>query len=627
MEKQRRGQSDSNPAISNQLELLRTRAIEHEDERSNMDTRQNPDQTEHADQTTSKPASDPKKHLKSPPTHKKSQNKQHKPVNEQHKPTDTAAKKKNQHRPNNSHNQGNQKHVPQRPGSNQKHAPSTKPRPNNNNNHQRPPPPPPHAAVQHKAPPPPPKAPPPPVKQPIVIPAVVPRPQNVPPAPVHQDRVIPPPQVAAPLPVGDQKPIPIPAAVVKPVNISDTALPALPVVAAITPPKNTTTVPVPDEGKNAGQGSNYATLAVQNGNNTHSSNTTSPFVDPASTEKVWGQSAITESSNSGLSKSAKAVVIFCVPLGALILCAALYKLWKMRRSKGSRVESILVTRSRPTTISDVFGGREPEESSFGHQSAFQSLQNGSQRNSSYHSDPPPMPINVAMPLKTRGSDEKLKEKPGHQDKDGLIEPNLNIRGNHSAFIRQSEETGYEDSLETRVMSHDLSSTRDNIAIVARTFDPFLPDELVINPGDRVRVEMVYDDGWCFGTNLDADRHRTAGGSTVVSTGVFPQDCLQKSTDTDSVSDRSGFNGNASCVNTIHTFGKPEAGSIECLDTTEQSPVRVTPRANKVQNNRKSDQMPKSTSTKPLSDKPPRISSMIQDRDAQLLLELDSALNH
>ncbi|EGG05353.1 uncharacterized protein MELLADRAFT_107604 [Melampsora larici-populina 98AG31] len=625
MEKLRRGQFASNPAISNQIELLRTRAVESEDELSKMDKRQNPDHpsrptTENAHQTTSKPASDPKEHVKSPPTQKKSQNKQHNEPTKPHKTTHTATNKKEQHRPNHSHNQqANQKHVPQRQGSNQKHVPSTK-HPNNHKQH--PPPHQPVAAVQHKAPPPPAA----PVHQPVVKPAVVPRPHNVAPAPVQQDKVLPPPQVAAPLPVGNQNPVPIPVPIVKPENTSDKALPTLPVVSAVTTPNNSATVPVQDEGKNTSQGSSYSTLAVQNGNNTHNSNVTSPFVDPTPPEKVWGQSAISDSTTTGLSKAEKAAVIFCVPLGALILSAALYKLWKIRRSKRSRVESILVTRSRPTTISDVIGGHEAEESSFGHHSAFHSMQNGSQRNSSYHSaNTPPMPINVAMPMINRGSDEKLKEKPINR-KHELMEPNLNIRGNDLAFIRQSEETGYEDSLETRVMSHDANSQSGNIAIVARTFDPFLPDELVINPGDRVRVEMVYDDGWCFGTNLDADRHRTSGGSAVVSTGVFPQDCLQRPTDTDSVSDRSLPDANASCLNTYHTFGNPESGTIECLETTQQSPIHFTPRSNKVPDNLKSDQTPKPTPTKSLSEKPPRVSSMIQDRDTQLLQELDTALN-
>ncbi|KAH9807028.1 hypothetical protein DFH28DRAFT_1140798 [Melampsora americana] len=98
------------------------------------------------------------------------------------------------------------------------------------------------------------------------------------------------------------------------------------------------------------------------------------------------------------------------------------------------------------------------------------------------------------------------------------------------------------------------------------------------------------------------------------------------TDNETVSDGSGPTGHASFVNTIHTFGKPEASSIECLDTTQQQPVRVVPRVNKVQNSSKGDQKGTSGTTKPLSDKPPRISSIIQDRDTQLFLELESALS-
>ncbi|KAH9820966.1 hypothetical protein DFH28DRAFT_576129 [Melampsora americana] len=620
MEKLRRGQSDSNPAISSQFELLRARAVEAEDEHSKMDKRQNPDRpsrpsTDHARQTN--------QHVK-PPTHRQPQNKQHNRPTRPHETTHTATNNKHQHRPNSSHRkQTHAKQGPQRHGSNQNHVSPTK---TPIHHQQRPRPHPQKAAVQHKAPLPPPKAPPAPVSQPKVIPAVVPRPQNVPPAPVQQNRIIPPPQVAAPLPVGNQNPNPIPVPIVKPANTSVTAPSTLPAVGAIITPNNTATVPVQDVGKNTSQASNYATLAVQNGNNTQNSNATSPFADSTQPEKVWGQAQITEPASTGLSKAGKAVVIFCVPLGALILGAALYKLWKVRRNKRSRVDSVLVTRSRPTTISDVFGGREPEESSFGNRSAYQSMPIGSQPNSSFKSGSSPMSITVAMPNNNGGSDEKMGEKSLNQDKNGLIEPSLNVRGNNAAFIRHSEETGYEDSVETGAMGHDLTSNSGTIAIVARTFDPFLPDELVIHPGDRVRVEMVYDDGWCFGTNLDADRHRALGASEVVSTGVFPQDCLQRPTDNETVSDGSGPTGHASFVNTIHTFGKPEASSIECLDTTQQQPVRVVPRVNKVQNSSKGDQKGTSGTTKPLSDKPPRISSIIQDRDTQLFHELESALS-
>ena len=54
-----------------------------------------------------------------------------------------------------------------------------------------------------------------------------------------------------------------------------------------------------------------------------------------------------------------------------------------------------------------------------------------------------------------------------------------------------------------------------MAIVARTFVPSLPDELHIGNGEQIRVLTAYDDGWALCSNLRGEQ------------GVVPLECLEK----------------------------------------------------------------------------------------------------
>jgi len=60
--------------------------------------------------------------------------------------------------------------------------------------------------------------------------------------------------------------------------------------------------------------------------------------------------------------------------------------------------------------------------------------------------------------------------------------------------------------------------------VTRIFEPSMPDELVILPGDTIQIVMAYDDGWCLGVNLSSTK-RNGGGEPAK--GVFPRDCVEE----------------------------------------------------------------------------------------------------
>lgn len=63
---------------------------------------------------------------------------------------------------------------------------------------------------------------------------------------------------------------------------------------------------------------------------------------------------------------------------------------------------------------------------------------------------------------------------------------------------------------------------NKVFVVSRTFEPSMPDELVIYPGDKVRILMAYDDGWVLGENLSSVE---PGSTRPPNRGVFPRDCI------------------------------------------------------------------------------------------------------
>lgn len=67
------------------------------------------------------------------------------------------------------------------------------------------------------------------------------------------------------------------------------------------------------------------------------------------------------------------------------------------------------------------------------------------------------------------------------------------------------------------------ATEGKTYIVTRTFEPSMPDELLIYPGDRIQIVVPYDDGWCLGCNLSmAERE-----GVPPARGVFPRDCVEE----------------------------------------------------------------------------------------------------
>lgn len=67
------------------------------------------------------------------------------------------------------------------------------------------------------------------------------------------------------------------------------------------------------------------------------------------------------------------------------------------------------------------------------------------------------------------------------------------------------------------------ATEGKTYIVTRTFEPSMPDELVIFPGDRIQIVVPYDDGWCLGCNLTTSER----DGIPPTKGVFPRDCVEE----------------------------------------------------------------------------------------------------
>jgi len=62
---------------------------------------------------------------------------------------------------------------------------------------------------------------------------------------------------------------------------------------------------------------------------------------------------------------------------------------------------------------------------------------------------------------------------------------------------------------------------NKVFIVNRTFEPSMPDELIIYPNDHIRILMAYDDGWVLGENLNSVQNG------IAARGVFPRDCVEE----------------------------------------------------------------------------------------------------
>ncbi|KIM54839.1 hypothetical protein SCLCIDRAFT_17566 [Scleroderma citrinum Foug A] len=75
---------------------------------------------------------------------------------------------------------------------------------------------------------------------------------------------------------------------------------------------------------------------------------------------------------------------------------------------------------------------------------------------------------------------------------------------------------FEDSVDPPVLSH--------IETICRPFVPTLEDELLVSPGDRVRVLQVFDDGWSMvekvglGPSTKGNQQRR---------GLIPVDCFRE----------------------------------------------------------------------------------------------------
>lgn len=147
-------------------------------------------------------------------------------------------------------------------------------------------------------------------------------------------------------------------------------------------------------------------------------------------------------------------------------------------------------------------------------------------------------------------------------------------------------------------------------VVSRTFAQSMPDELKIGIGDRVIVHLLFDDGWCLGDNLDIAKHRVADGQSYARAGVLPQDCLsgleRNSYARGSISDMSVMASSwaTAAEEPMVQVSCSEPGRQEILDGQDNLETLLAP-----------------------ASKPQRLSSLLCDRESDLMRELEFALAH
>ncbi|CAH7675203.1 hypothetical protein BY996DRAFT_1423072 [Phakopsora pachyrhizi] len=161
----------------------------------------------------------------------------------------------------------------------------------------------------------------------------------------------------------------------------------------------------------------------------------------------------------------------------------------------------------------VFGGLERTDISFGGLEInrdkgcdFQLQSNQFNKINNYH---PPLPISkpILSPIYSGNTLSESSQVPEY--KQNLSEYEDSTKGSAKDHSPNVE------------LSGGLQDLNGQTFVVQRTFQAALADELIIFIGDRIKVNLCYDDGWCLGENLDSEKH----GAAILSKGVFPRDCI------------------------------------------------------------------------------------------------------
>ncbi|MBW0524167.1 hypothetical protein O181_063882 [Austropuccinia psidii MF-1] len=80
-------------------------------------------------------------------------------------------------------------------------------------------------------------------------------------------------------------------------------------------------------------------------------------------------------------------------------------------------------------------------------------------------------------------------------------------------------------LRESLLSESGGTPCQKTCVVVKTFKPQMADELLVGIGDQVTVYFLFDDGWCFGHNLNIQKHYIEGEPEFSRSGVLPQACL------------------------------------------------------------------------------------------------------
>lgn len=165
----------------------------------------------------------------------------------------------------------------------------------------------------------------------------------------------------------------------------------------------------------------------------------------------------------------------------------------------------------------------------------------------------------------------------------------------------------------------------SVFIVKRMFEPSLSDELIIYPGDRVRILNIYDDGWCLSENLTS-----AAPGQAPPRGVCPRDCIDNAplSAAELASSPTGPAGGSDRV----SMPQPSLAPLQ-TDGGRAPAIQVSSPTGSQENNYNAIKdgqtrvlTPTSSSKAPqLPGQPKRHSSLLASRDAELFMALGEVL--
>ncbi|KAG0148974.1 hypothetical protein CROQUDRAFT_105324 [Cronartium quercuum f. sp. fusiforme G11] len=248
-----------------------------------------------------------------------------------------------------------------------------------------------------------------------------------------------------------------------------------------------------------------------------------PLVNTPSDTESFNANLANQIEDENASHKTPAVVIVTLIITCLILAAmsivVMKRIWQKFHPSQKPVNYPGVHSRKSHTDSVLFGGRERSMQDF-----------GQHRHSSLFHQP--------HPYSNKRSEHHISSSSSLSDAYHSLAANvilMNGRDYGQKDIDEDVMTAESTAPKPDYDEKKLYPTCDyddiqpgSVFLVSRTFDPSLPDEILVSPGDRVKIDMVYDDGWCFGTNLDAELRRAAGQCTTLTKGVFPRECLQGS---------------------------------------------------------------------------------------------------